>query len=381
MATDPLILALANPEPEILPELAKAVRPDAIIATGRSDYPNQVNNVLCFPFIFRGALDVGATTINEAMKLACVRAIAELAHVPSSRTSSPRRTPARSVLRPRIPDPQAVRSAPHRDRAAGRGEGGDGQRRRHAAHHRLRSLPRAPVAVHLSLRAHHEAGVRRRQARTEARRLFAEGEEERVLRAVQVVVDEGLARPILIGRPEVIAARIEKFGLRIAAGKDFELVNINNDPRYRRYWQRYYQLMGRIGISPEDAKEAVLRKPSLIGTLLLRDGRVRCAAVRHGRQVPGAPPPRGRRHRPTPDAPRVRGDERPAAAQPHAVHLRHLRERESLAPRNWPRSRTSRPKRSAASASRPRWRCCRTPISAARLRIGTQDARGAAIAR
>ena len=127
---------------------------------------------------------------------------------------------------------------------------------------------------------------------------YAEGEEERVLRAVQVVVDEGLARPVLIGRPEVIAARVEKFGLRLRAGTDFDLVNINSDPRYRECWQLYYQLMGRNGISPEDAKEAVLRKPSLIGTLLLRMGDVRRAGVRDGRQVPGAPAPRGGRHRP-----------------------------------------------------------------------------------
>ena len=171
MARDPLILALANPEPEILPELAKAVRPDAIIATGRSDYPNQVNNVLCFPFIFRGALDVGATSITEAMKLACMRAIAELAHAEQSDIVAQAYAGRGPRVRSRIPDPEALRSAAHGDRAAGGGEGRDGQRRGHASDRRFRRVPRAPVAIHLSLEPHHEAGVRRRQALAEARRV------------------------------------------------------------------------------------------------------------------------------------------------------------------------------------------------------------------
>ena len=271
MARDPLILALANPEPEILPELASAVRPDAIIATGRSDYPNQVNNVLCFPFIFRGALDVGATTITEQMKLACVRAIAELAHAEQSDIvarayAGENLTFGREYLIPKPFDPRLIVIVPPAVARAAMESG-------------VATRPIADFDVYrerLSQFIYHSglimkpvfAGAKHAPKRV----LYAEGEEERVLRAVQVVVDEGLAKPVLIGRPEVIAARIEKFGLRLTAGKDFELVNINSDPRYREYWQTYYQLMERKGISPEDAKEAVLRKPSLIGTLLLRMG-------------------------------------------------------------------------------------------------------------
>jgi len=271
MARDPLILALANPEPEILPELASAVRPDAIIATGRSDYPNQVNNVLCFPFIFRGALDVGATTITEQMKLACVRAIAELAHAEQSDIvaqayAGENLTFGREYLIPKPFDPRLIVIVPPAVARAAMESG-------------VATRPIADFDVYrerLSQFIYHSglimkpvfAGAKRAPKRV----AYAEGEEERVLRAVQVVVDEGMAKPILIGRPEVIAARIEKFGLRLTAGKDFELVNINSDSRYREYWQTYYQLMERKGISPEDAKEAVLRKPSLIGTLLLRMG-------------------------------------------------------------------------------------------------------------
>jgi malate dehydrogenase (oxaloacetate-decarboxylating)(NADP+) len=271
MARDPLILALANPEPEILPEVASAVRPDAIIATGRSDYPNQVNNVLCFPFIFRGALDVGATTITEEMKLACVRAIAELAHAEQSDIvaqayAGENLAFGREYLIPKPFDPRLVVIVPPAVAKAAMESGVatrpitdfDAYRERLSQFIYHSGLIMKPVF----------AGAKRAPKRV----AYAEGEEERVLRAVQVVVDEGLAKPILIGRPEVIAARIEKFGLRLAAGRDFELVNVNSDPRYRAYWQTYYQLMGRNGISPEDAKEAVLRKPSLIGTLLLRMG-------------------------------------------------------------------------------------------------------------
>ncbi len=271
MAPSPLILALANPEPEILPELAKAVRPDAIIATGRSDYPNQVNNVLCFPFIFRGALDVGATTINEAMKLACMRAIAELAHAEQSDIVAQAYAGedlsfGPEYLIPKPFDPRLMVIVPPAVAKAAMDSGVatrpiadfDAYRDRLSQFIYHSSLIMKPVF----------AGAKRAPKRV----AYAEGEEERVLRAVQVVVDEGLARPVLIGRPEVIAARIERFGLRLAADKDFELVNINSDSRYKACWQLYYQLMGRNGISPEDAKEAVLRKPSLIGTLLLRMG-------------------------------------------------------------------------------------------------------------
>ena len=271
MARDPLILALANPEPEILPDVAKAVRPDAIIATGRSDYPNQVNNVLCFPFIFRGALDVGATTITEAMKLACVRAIAELAHaelsdIVAQAYAGETLSFGPEYLIPKPFDPRLMVIVPPAVAQAAM-DGGVATRPItdfDAYRERLSQFVYHSGLIMKPVFAHAKAAPKRV--------LYAEGEDERVLRAVQVVVDEGLAKPILVGRPEVIAARIEKFGLRLAAGRDFELININSDPRYRACWQLYYQLMSRNGISPEEAKEAVLRKPSLIGTLLLRMG-------------------------------------------------------------------------------------------------------------
>jgi malate dehydrogenase (oxaloacetate-decarboxylating)(NADP+) len=271
MAKNPLILALANPEPEIRPELAKAVRPDAIIATGRSDYPNQVNNVLCFPFIFRGALDVGATSITEGMKLACMRAIAELAHaelsdIVAQAYAGESLSFGPEYLIPKPFDPRLMVTVPPAVAKAAMESG-------------VATRPIADFDAYrdrLSQFVWHSGLIMKpvfENAKRAPRKIvYAEGEEERVLRAVQVVVDEGLARPILIGRPEVIAARIEKFGLRLAAGQDFELVNINSDPRYKAAWQLYYQLMGRNGISPEDAKEAVLRKPSLIGALLLQMG-------------------------------------------------------------------------------------------------------------
>ena len=271
MAKDPLILALANPEPEIRPEVAKAVRPDAIIATGRSDYPNQVNNVLCFPFIFRGALDVGATTITDEMKLACMRAIAELAHAEQSDIvaqaySGESLSFGPEYLIPKPFDPRLMVKVPFAVAKAAMESG-------------VATRPIADLDTYrnrLSQFIYHSGLIMRpvfEGAKLAGRRVcYAEGEEERVLRAVQVVVDEGLAKPMLIGRPEVIAARIAKFGLRLDSGRDFELVNINSDPRYKACWQLYHQLMGRNGVSPEEAKEAVLRKPSLIAMLLLQMG-------------------------------------------------------------------------------------------------------------
>ena len=273
MARDPLILALANPEPEILPELAKAARPDAIIATGRSDYPNQVNNVLCFPFMFRGALDVGATTITESMKLACVKAIADLAHAEQSDVVA--QAYAGEVLSfgaeyliPKPFDPRLMVIVPPAVAKAAMDAG-------------VATRPITDFDAYrerLSQFIYHSSHIMKpvfsRAKRTPMRVAYAEGEDERVLRAVQQVVDEGLARPVLIGRPEVIAARTEKFGLRLAEGKDYELVNINNDPRYRACWQLYYQLMSRNGVSPDEAKESVLHSSTLIGTLLLRMGEV-----------------------------------------------------------------------------------------------------------
>jgi malate dehydrogenase (oxaloacetate-decarboxylating)(NADP+) len=269
MASDPLILALANPEPEIMPEIAKAARSDAIIATGRSDYPNQVNNALCFPFIFRGALDVGATTINEAMKLACVRAIAELARSEPGEDLSF----GRDYLIPKPFDPRLiVKVAPAVARAAM--ESGVATRPIKDFKAYREQLTEFIYRTGLMMKP-----VFERSKRASKRVIYSDGEEERVLRAVQVVVDQGLAKPILIGRPDVIAARIAKFGLGIKAGVDFDLVNVNDDPRYRTTWQRYQQLMGRRGVSPEVAKSAVMRKPSLIATLMLEMGDCDAALV------------------------------------------------------------------------------------------------------
>ncbi|HEY4559135.1 MAG TPA: NADP-dependent malic enzyme, partial [Lysobacter sp.] len=270
MAERPVILALANPYPEILPEDAKKVRPDCIIATGRSDYPNQVNNALCFPYIFRGALDVGATEINEAMKLACVRAIAQLARMEAGDLASayggdvPRFGP--DYLIPRPFDPRLlVMLAPAVARAA-----------------MDSGVATRPI---LDMRAYEEklgtfiyrTGLIMKpvydRARSDLKRVvYAEGEEETVLRAVQTVIDEQLARPILIGRPEVIANRIERLGLRMRSGVDFELTNINSDPRFDSYWQQYHALTARRGVSPAAAKNLVRSRPTLIASLMVERG-------------------------------------------------------------------------------------------------------------
>jgi malate dehydrogenase (oxaloacetate-decarboxylating)(NADP+) len=271
MAPNPLILALANPTPEIMPDEAKAVRPDAIIATGRSDYPNQVNNVLCFPFIFRGALDVGATTITEEMKLAAVRAIAELAMAEQSEivASAYAQEDLRfgpEYLIPKPFDPRLiVQIAPAVARAAmDSGVATRPIRDFDAYRDQLMSFV-------------YQSGLIMRPVFTAAKRnpkrvVFSEGEDERVLRAVQVVVDEGIAKPILVGRPEVVEPRIERYGLRMKPGRDFELVNPNSDPRYRDYWQAYYNLMQRRGISVEIAKREVIRRTTLIAALMVRLG-------------------------------------------------------------------------------------------------------------
>jgi malate dehydrogenase (oxaloacetate-decarboxylating)(NADP+) len=271
MAQKPLILALANPIPEILPDEAKAVRPDSVIATGRSDYPNQVNNVLCFPFIFRGALDVGATTINEEMKLAAVRAIAELAQAEQSDIvaiayGEQNLSFGPEYLIPRPFDPRLiVRIAPAVAKAAM--ESG------------VATRPIADLAAYhqqLSQFVYHSGLIMRpvftAAKKNPSRLVFCEGEDERVLRAVQVVVDEGVAKPILIARPEVLNPRIENFGLRIRPGRDFEMVNPNSDPRFRDYWQEYYALVRRKGVSVEYAKREVTRRTTLIGALMVRRG-------------------------------------------------------------------------------------------------------------
>ena len=271
MAERPLILAMANPDPEILPEDAKAVRPDVIIGTGRSDYPNQVNNVLCFPFMFRGALDVGATAINEAMKIAAVHAIAELAHAETSDAVASAYGTEELAFGPEylIPKPfdprLIIRVAPAVAQAA--------------MDSGVATRPIADMAGYrqrLTEFVYH-TGLFMRPVFTAAKKspariVFAEGEDERVLSAVQTVIDEGLARPILIGRPHVLDMRTDKLGLRIKAGRDFELVNPDSDSRYKDLWQDYYNLACRKGVSVDEAKSEMRKRTTLIGAMLLRHG-------------------------------------------------------------------------------------------------------------
>ncbi|ASM77061.1 Malate dehydrogenase (oxaloacetate-decarboxylating) (NADP(+)) [Vitreoscilla filiformis] len=271
MAANPLILALANPEPEIRPELAKAVRPDCIIATGRSDYPNQVNNVLCFPYIFRGALDCGATRITEAMKLACVREIAALAKAEASDEVA-----AAYVGKDLKFGPEYLIPTPFDERLILRIAPAVAQA---AAESGVATRPIADLEAYRdSLGVYvYQTGMFMRPvfaaAKAQpARVIYAEGEDERVLRAVQAVLDEGLAKPILVGRPDVIVARAERAGLRLKPGVDFEIVNPENDPRFRDCWETYHRLMGRDGVSPEAAKAAVRRSTTLISSLLLKRG-------------------------------------------------------------------------------------------------------------
>jgi len=271
MTPRPLILALANPTPEIMPEEAKAVRPDCIIATGRSDYANQVNNVLCFPFIFRGALDVGATRITEEMKLACVHAIAELAQAEQSDVVATAYQGQELNFGPEyiIPkpfDPRLItRIAPAVAKAAM--ESGVAQRPiADLDAYRERLLQ---FVYHSGLIMKPVFALAKQRPR---RVIYAEGEDERVLRAVQVVVDENLARPILIGRPEVVDMRVKKFGLRLRPGADIDLVNPESDPRYREVWTEYHRIMRRKGVTPDDARSHVRQSMTLIGAMLLRRG-------------------------------------------------------------------------------------------------------------
>ena len=271
MAERPLILALANPEPEIRPELAKEARPDCVIATGRSDYPNQVNNVLCFPFIFRGALDVGATTINTEMELAAVKAIAELAQAETSEQVAlaygiESISFGPEYIIPRPFDPRLIaRVAPAVAKAA--------------MDSGVASRPRADLDAYresLSQFVYHSGLLMKplfSAAKARPRRVvYAEGEDERVLRAVQIAVDESLAKPILVGRPQVIEQRLEQLGLRVRPGKDFELVNPEFDARYRDYWTTYHQLTERKGVSPEYARLEMRRRHTLIGAMMIHKG-------------------------------------------------------------------------------------------------------------
>ena len=272
MAEKPMVFALANPTPEIMPELAREVRPDVIIATGRSDYVNQVNNVLCFPFIFRGALDVGATRITEEMKMASVRAIAELAQAevtdevamayPGHELSF-----GPEYLIPKPFDPRLiVKIAP----AVARAAIASGVATRPITDWHAYDARLSEFVYHtgVGMRAIFQAA---RQARGK-RIIYAEGEDERVLRAAQVVVEERFARPILIGRASVIERRLEKANLRIRPGVDFDIVNPESDERYRECWTAYHKLMVRRGVTPALAKETLRRKPTVIGSILLKLG-------------------------------------------------------------------------------------------------------------
>ena len=268
MGPKPLILALANPNPEIMPEVAKEIRPDAMVCTGRSDYPNQVNNVLCFPFIFRGALDVGATTINEEMKLAASQAIARLAHDPGLEVS-PSGQPAVYGPDHIIPNPfdqrLILRIAPAVAKAA-----------------MDTGVAKRPItdwdAYHDSLnRFVFRSGLVMKpiidRAQGQGKRIvFADGEDERVLRAAQVILEERIARPILIGRPAVLESRIERFGLTLRPGRDFEVVNPEDDPRYRDYVALFHSLVGRNGVTPDTARTIVRTNTTTIAALAVKRG-------------------------------------------------------------------------------------------------------------
>ncbi|EGP8287676.1 NADP-dependent oxaloacetate-decarboxylating malate dehydrogenase [Salmonella enterica] len=271
MARAPMILALANPEPEILPPLAKDVRPDAIICTGRSDYPNQVNNVLCFPFIFRGALDVGATAINEEMKLAAVHAIAELAHAEQSEEVASAYGDqdlsfGPEYIIPKLFDPRLiVKIAPAVAKAAM--DSGVAMRPIADFDAYIDKLTEFVYKTNLFMKPIFS------QARKDPKRVvLPEGEEARVLHATQELITLGLAKPILIGRPSVIEMRIQKLGLQIKAGVDFEIVNNESDPRFKEYWSEYYQIMKRRGVTQEQAQRAMIGNHTAIGAIMVQRG-------------------------------------------------------------------------------------------------------------
>ncbi len=271
MAKDPIILALANPTPEIWPPEAKAARPDAIIGTGRSDFPNQVNNVLCFPFIFRGALDVGASTINEEMKLACVRAIADLAMAEqndevASAYGNAELTFGPEYLIPKPFDPRLIAvSAPAVAKAAM--DSGVATRPISDFDAYIETLNEFVYKSSLFMKPVFA------QAKRELKRVvLSEGEDERVLHAAQQIISQKLAFPVLIGRPSVIETRLKKLGFTIQPDKDFELVNNENDPRYREYWEEYYRLRKRHGVTEEMARRRMIGNTTLIGAMMLHMG-------------------------------------------------------------------------------------------------------------
>src|SRR6202795_3893267 len=272
MAARPLILALANPTPEILPEEVRAVRDDAVIATGRSDYPNQVNNVLCFPFIFRGALDVGATTITEEMELACVRAIAELAEETDQGDEVAKAYEGHSLefgpdyLIPKPFDPRLIiKIAPAVAQAAM--DSGVATRPIHDMDAYREELATTVYRTGMVMRPVFAAAKS-----APARIVFAEGEDERVLRAAQFVLLEKIANPIIIGRPAVVEMGLKKMGSKLKPGTDFEIVNPEDDPRYQKSWQEYHKIAAREGVTPDNAKAALRKFNTLIGALLVRLG-------------------------------------------------------------------------------------------------------------
>jgi malate dehydrogenase (oxaloacetate-decarboxylating)(NADP+) len=274
MAAKPVIFALANPNPEIAPEDAHAVRGDVIMATGRTDYPNQVNNVLCFPYIFRGALDCGATTITDEMEIAAVHAIAELAQAEQSEVVAAAYAGEKLAFGPEylIPKPFDPRLMMKIAPAVAQAAADSGVALRPitdmpAYRQRLQSFVFASGTIMKPIFAAAKAAERKRVA-------YAEGEEERVLRACQIVVDEGLARPTLIGRPAVIAQRIEKFGLRLREELDYDIVNVEQDERYRDFWQTYHRMTERKGVTQQLAKIEMRRRLTLIGAMLLHKGEV-----------------------------------------------------------------------------------------------------------
>ena len=272
MADKPLVMALANPTPEIMPDAARAARADAMICTGRSDFPNQVNNVLCFPYIFRGALDCGASTINEEMKMAAVRAIAGLAREEASDVAAKAYSGDTPVFGPDylIPspfDPRLIlRIAPAVAKAAA--DSGVATRPVADMEAYLDKLNRFVFRSGLLMKPLFAAAKTAEKKRV----IFAEGEDERVLRATQVLIEDEIARPILIGRPDIIETRLKRFGLRIRPDKDFEVTNPHDDPRYRDYVDLYFSLVGRKGINPEAARTMVRTNATVIGALAVRRG-------------------------------------------------------------------------------------------------------------
>ncbi|MGE0496572.1 MAG: NADP-dependent malic enzyme [Ramlibacter sp.] len=274
MAARPVIFALANPNPEISPEDAHAVRNDVVMATGRTDYPNQVNNVLCFPYIFRGALDCGATTITDEMEIAAVHAIAELAQAEQSEVVAAAYQGQQLAFGPEylIPKPFDPRLMMKIAPAVAKAAADSGVASRPIAdmdayRERLQSFVYASGTTMKPIFMAAKAAGKKRVA-------YAEGEEERVLRAAQIVVDECLARPTLIGRPAIIAQRVEKFGLRLREGQDYDVVNVEQDHRYRDFWQTYHRMTERKGVTAQMAKIEMRRRLTLIGAMLLHKGDV-----------------------------------------------------------------------------------------------------------